>query len=748
MKIRFIVLTSFIVQLSLSPISLPAQAVKDTHFVQEYHTPYPIQISPAANNLLTIAVDANDRVWAGGRSGLFVLPRNEKKWLAMFSETNSGPVFDIFCDSTGTTWIAAWNGLYKFDATQHLQPENLLKIAGIKSPLSAVTQFKNAILTAGPDGWWKVSGNKVAKYKITCSRAVRSIRTSEMGEIWAATGMGLFYQNGKKSATFDTVNEIFGPYVADIAFSENGDLWATGLGGITIFHDGKNVRNFHAKDGLPSSDMNCIAKAPDGQMWVGTQGGLSRFDGTKWSVRHSKRWLIHDNVRDIAFDKNGTAWIATQGGVSAIYQKKMTLAEKAAEILDICYARHVRPPYLVGRCALTTPGDTSTWAPLDDDNDGQYTAMYLAMESYRYAATKNPQARENAKKAFEALHYLQTVTETAGFFARTVIPVEWTKMADPDRKLSDQEWALQYVNNPREKRVHKRWHLSKNKKWLWKATTSSDEMTGHMWGYYVYHKLVADEKEKKRVAELVSKIVDYVIEGNYTLRDLDGKPTEWAVWTPEKLNGDPDWLAERGINSVEMLSYLKLAFFMTGEKKFDKHYHKLIEKHGFAKNALYPKNINPSLRTHIDDELLALAFPALLEYEKDAKLRKMYLQSVEQWWEAVKGDQSAYFNFIYGEITGKKALFDDAMFYLYDAPVDQIRWTVDNSKREDVGLTRLPEYEKLQTDRLLPPSERGILRWDNNPWQAVQGNGGRTERTGVQWLLPYWMGRYLGYIGG
>lgn len=281
----------------------------------------------------------------------------------------------------------------------------------------------------------------------------------------------------------------------------------------------------------------------------------------------------------------------------------------------------------------------------------------------------------------------------------------------------------------------------------WKSTTSSDEMTGHMWGYYVYHKLVADAKEKKRVAQHVSKIVSYVIDCNYTLHDIDGQPTEWAVWTPEKLNHDPDWLPERGINSVELLSYLKLAYSMTGDKKFDQHYKMLIEKHNYAKNALYPKNTNPGLRTHIDDELLALAFPALVENEKDPTLGKMYLQSVEQWWQAVKGDQSAYFNFIYGSMTGNDHLMADAMFYLRDAPVDQIRWTVDNSKREDVELTRLPEFEKIQTSRLLPPSERGILRWDNNPWQAVQGNGGRTERTGVQWLLPYWMGRYLGYIG-
>ena len=59
---------------------------------------------------------------------------------------------------------------------------------------------------------------------------------------------------------------------------------------------------------------------------------------------------------------------------------------------------------------------------------------------------------------------------------------------------------------------------------------------------------------------------------------------------------------------------------------------------------------------------------------------------------------------------------------------------------------RTPELEHWQTPRLLPPSERGVPRTDDNPRLAVQGDGGRTESDGVFWLLPYWMGRYLKLI--
>ena len=294
-------------------------------------------------------------------------------------------------------------------------------------------------------------------------------------------------------------------------------------------------------------------------MWVGTEAGAARYDGQSWSVRHSRRWLADDNVRDIAFDAHGTAWIATAGGVSAIKRRSMTLAEKADHFLDVCLARHVRAPGLVEKCSLAVPGDTSTWKPRDDDNDGQYTAMYLAMESFRYAATEAPDAQANAKKAFDALHFLQTVAETPGFVARTVIPISWTSMADPNRTISDRQWAEMRVDDPRNKKVETRWHRSRDGQWRWKGDTSSDEITGHMFGYLFYHDLVADQAERQRVARHILNIVDTIAANGYVLKGLDGTHTRWGVWSPAKLNDDPDWAAERGINSVEILSYLKLA---------------------------------------------------------------------------------------------------------------------------------------------------------------------------------------------
>src|SRR5262249_40598389 len=152
-----------------------------------------------------------------------------------------------------------------------------------------------------------------------------------------------------------------------------------------------------------------------------------------------------------------TAWIATANGVSAIRRKRMTLAQKAEHYLRILRARHIRPPGLVGPAVLRKQGDLSDSFIEDDDNDGEHTGMYLAIESFRYAVTKSTEAREHAKAAFNALEQLQQVTGTRHFIARSMLPKGTAPLHEVDRAFTSQEIADSYRTEPREKIIEKRW---------------------------------------------------------------------------------------------------------------------------------------------------------------------------------------------------------------------------------------------------------------------------------------------------
>jgi hypothetical protein len=720
--------------------SILAQGINDTPFIQEFHVPYPISNNNEANDVRSIAVDKNGNVWAATKAGIYQLINGSKTWQQKMAEPNIGPAFYVTVDSKNNVWVGAWNGIYK--SAQN----NMEKIGGINQSVSVICESEKEILALGSEAQWSYKNGKWIQKKLPYSRNLREAIPDNKGGYWIATGMGLYHRYNNKIKLFQDEEDLLSADVRDIAFAQGGNLWFGGLGGITIYEGEKKVSQLTSEDGLPSINVNALAQAADGSMWIGTNIGVARYDGKKWSLLHSRRWLLNDEVRDIVFDKNGTAWIATKNGVSAIKNKEMTYTKKAEYFHRVTYKRHVRPPYLVEKCWLSVRGDTTKWEPRDDDNDGEYTATYLVMESFRYAVTKSEEAKQRAKKAFDALQFLQTVTETPGFVARTVIPSDWKRMFDPNRVHTDRMCADIQVRDPRYKPVDKRWRLSKDGKWLWKGDTSSDEITGHMFGYLFYYDMVAKKKEKKRVAQHVCKIVDYIIDCGYVLNDIDGTHTRWGVWSPEKLNNDPDWKAESGINSAEILSYLKLAYHVSGKKKYQKEYLKLLYEHNYADNIKRAKTFNPSWITHIDDELLALVYPCLLLHEKDPKILNLYRESLDRWYRGVKADKSPFFDFTYALLSDFKPDLKRIAEWFKDVPLDLVRWRVDNSKRMDIKIVRSPELESLQTNRMLPLSEISFYRWDRNPWYVIQGDGGVSEGDGVFWLLPYWMGRYLGFI--
>ena len=117
--------------------------------------------------------------------------------------------------------------------------------------------------------------------------------------------------------------------------------------------------------------------------------------------------------------------MATPNGIGRIYFQLMTLREKA-EYYEKDMELIRRTPYgFVSEVSVTTPGDKSEIRHHDSDNDGLWTSMYGAGEAFAYGATKDPIYKQRADRAFEALRFLQKVTQGGehapprGYVART-----------------------------------------------------------------------------------------------------------------------------------------------------------------------------------------------------------------------------------------------------------------------------------------------------------------------------------------
>jgi ligand-binding sensor domain-containing protein/signal transduction histidine kinase len=70
------------------------------------------------------------------------------------------------------------------------------------------------------------------------------------------------------------------------------------------------------RDGLPQNSVKAIAQTRDGYLWLGTWGGLARFDGVRFTIfnRANTPGLRDSRITALAEDAEGNLWIGTAAG--------------------------------------------------------------------------------------------------------------------------------------------------------------------------------------------------------------------------------------------------------------------------------------------------------------------------------------------------------------------------------------------------------------------------------------------------
>jgi ligand-binding sensor domain-containing protein/signal transduction histidine kinase len=75
-------------------------------------------------------------------------------------------------------------------------------------------------------------------------------------------------------------------------------------------------RIWRVQDGLPEDTVQAIQQSPDGYLWIGTTGGLVRFDGSHFHLYdHATTPALADNsVFCVLSARDGSLWMGTEGG--------------------------------------------------------------------------------------------------------------------------------------------------------------------------------------------------------------------------------------------------------------------------------------------------------------------------------------------------------------------------------------------------------------------------------------------------
>ncbi|MBQ3086456.1 MAG: hypothetical protein IJC45_03910 [Clostridia bacterium] len=654
----------------------------------------------------------NEKLYAADANKLLQVLGNESLLLGTFDS----PVQDVSIGVDGSFWVITQTALYLQNGKKFEQ------IVGIPEDTVCLCAKDNA-----------------GKYNET-------VFLGTLNE-------GLLSMKGKRRHWAELMTENTGVqsnHITCLATDALGHLWVGSKEGLNIY-DGRSCWfNGNSLFAVPDGAFNAMCFTADGKKYFATDTGLILLSEGHISYFSYGAWLLHPTVTALAVSEKGTIAAVTPRGISLITATEMTLAEKAAHFDAMNEKYFMRNEgYQVCR-ALRKYGDLdSGWLP-NSDNDGLFTGLYCASQCFRYAVTGDLKAKANAKRTVYAMMKLTQVTGKKGFTARAT-----RYKGEPEFGTGNRE----------------EWHYCENDpdcEWL--GETSSDEMTGHYFAYGIYFDLVADEEDKKCIAQTVREITDHILDNNFHLCDVDGIPTTWANWEPDLLNNDDRWYNERGTNSLEILSFLQTAHHVTGDEKYAKVFEMLISRHHYAMNCMQYK-VEDAHVAHIDDQLDFVNIYPLLTYTENEAYKEIFKMGLTHHWAYERVERSPFFNVVYGALTSRNCDIENAAKSLAEMNMDTVRWPVFNSYRKDIVWDTEQEATGVPA-QLKEPVEYGsrlAVHYDGNPFicdsgaeefvhinskivnrtSTLPGTSGANGMCAMQpyvYLLPYWMARYHGLL--
>lgn len=617
--------------------------------------------------------------------------------------------------------------IFKTNASTYLPVKDVARAEHIRTSLIPTEEKKIANV-------FSARVNKLAKSKYAKSLDTPITAFQQRGsEVWIGTKKGLYkYDAESKKAIRHESYGIDGPlstHVSSIALDSKGTLWfGTPIGLSSLSKDG-TWSSIRGSEGLPVEEITALAIDKNDRIWIGTTQGAILYkpytEGRQWYYRAGLRYLINDVISDIVLAESGMpAYFKTEVGITKIEAIDRTLADKA-DIIENRLNKWHRRMGLVAASVLDDAENPTSHTIGDNDNDGLWTSYHVVAMSLAYATTGEEQYKISAKKGMDAMIMLQNASGIPGLVARSIVPA-----SERDQK-------------------NEQWRLTPDGTMLWKSDTSNDEIDGHFFAFYAYWEHIAkhDPKEDALIKKQASTIMNYIVDNNYQLIDWDGERTRWGFWNPELLNDDPLHYIENGLNAAQILSFLKVSYYITGNKKFKEHYDHLVTEHGYLGNILTEKKVHPDANNHSDNQLGYCALYPLLQLEYDPKARETLQRAVRRHYRTIDRDGSSFFYFASATIDPDFVDIKAAVTDLYQTPTDRRQWKMTNSNRKDIVWSPyMTRFNRKQLLTAVPGDERNWGKWNGNPYYPDGGGDGRYEDDGASWLLGYWMGRYHGFI--
>jgi ligand-binding sensor domain-containing protein/two-component sensor histidine kinase len=368
--------------------------------------------SIAGNHILSLSVDAHNRIWAGTSNGLSIWDKSTNKFSHLYHKAEDDNsisqnfIYEIFADPDGTMWLCGKGMLdnirwpYKASKKDIVVTHFLPKLAGKKKLNDwAISDF---IIDPDNNAWMATNDQGLIRFRITAGGAINSFAQFKAGTqpspglassiiskfyfdrsgiLWIGTGKGVAKYIPSKNR-FNEVSlpeNVFKPaqhIIMSLLSDKQGRLW---MGYdtdtvIVINNDNKNAvflpLKYQSSSVTGFDQVNVMYQSKAGDIYIGTLvHGLFIIPRSSKNVYDKKNWihintsqfpgLPSNNIYAVTEDARGMIWIGTYAGLCMFNPNTRKLNKVYASP-----GKTILSGYIIR--ALCADHDNMTWCGTDD----------------------------------------------------------------------------------------------------------------------------------------------------------------------------------------------------------------------------------------------------------------------------------------------------------------------------------------------------------------------------------------------
>lgn len=298
---------------------------------------------PAHGSVLALHGDEDGTIWVGTTDGLARVANGEVRLFTAAEGLASNAVLCLAGGRSHTLWVGTKEGFSRVlpatgaggqaadpGGAPHFEIESFRPRDGLsQSTVYAVFEDREGSLWVGTKhGLNQFVDRRTMLYTVRenlPSNDAGPVLEDTAGNLWAGTlGAGLGRFDGRRFSVLTVQDGLPSNTIYTLAAGANEQLWIgtdQGIARMTVRprpgQAGATAieRIYTTSDGLPASQIWCLALDRQGTLWAGTAGGMARLEGDRFIVPGGQATGQAKAVRAMICRRDGSVLAAADGGL-------------------------------------------------------------------------------------------------------------------------------------------------------------------------------------------------------------------------------------------------------------------------------------------------------------------------------------------------------------------------------------------------------------------------------------------------